>query len=223
MHYGHAFEVFSGVLPSHALSYSDTLVKASVIGLNYMHTGKRADLVDKPLNRCQHTTVLSLHRRWWHLASHLGKSSTAPIYDPQAFNRLVSRGAGGKAVPLIADRVASLHKCGAVNPAPLLPESVQKVITSLDTLIDVPSLLEGKVARFTSGSRAEYVKLVRRQCRSQKVMLGTTCKYSAPCFTVGKLGTDQQREILGRFCIQRCFIASASTSLFEYTIRFACP
>ena len=117
------------------------------------------------------------------------------MFDPEAFQRVVSRGAGGKSVPLNAERVDYLPFCGAADPLPLVPDPVRAVVTNPDALLVPNSLSPSVVCATFSGNRSEYVKLVRRQCRSRKVVRSRDCKFSASCFAVGKSEVGRQREV----------------------------
>ena len=187
---------FGAVLPTRGLLLLDKLVLASSRALNYMYTGKCVELVHKPLNQAQKTAVTSFQRRWLRLAQHLGADDRLCSLDLHAFQRIVDKGAGGRGVRLQADNVDSLPVCGAVDPLPYVSDDVRAAITDPDVL--VPPERRGDldtVCHFTSGERAEYVKLLCSQCRSGKVILSRSCAHAAPSFAVAKPDTARQREV----------------------------
>ena len=92
----YAKRVLEQLLPLHTCTALDKLVTDSVKALNFMYTGRRRDLVDKPLNRSQHSSVDSLVHRWFRLAHHLGREPSMCNFDPLAFQRLVSKGGEAK-------------------------------------------------------------------------------------------------------------------------------
>ena len=78
----------------------------------------------------------------------------------------------------------------------MLPEEVRAVVTDPNALLCPDGLvLVESAGRFAAGDRREYVKLIRRQCRSGKVGLAFRCKHAASCFAVEKARTGRQREV----------------------------
>ena len=193
---GRSKNLLGTTLPSPGMILLNGLVHASVRALNFMHTGRRLAPISKSPNRAQGSVLDSLTLRCLRLARHLGTGEDKLGYDRTAFSRLVSRGAGGKAVPLQAEKVDSLLKCCEVDPTPFLAPHVRNVLQHPELLFgdSEPDQLATH-STFTAGSKAEYILLVRRQCRSRKVVLGRHRKHSASSFAVAKAETSRQREV----------------------------
>jgi hypothetical protein len=88
-------------------------------------------------------------------------------------------------VPLIAECVDFPTECGKVSPLPFLPDELQKQIRDPSAIFPDGVSHLPKCPRF-SGSRAEYILLVRRQLRVLKVRLSLECQHAAPIFAVKK-------------------------------------
>ena len=106
---------------------------------------------------------------------------------------MIGKGAGGRTTPLQADLVDSLEKCGQVDPSPYISEEHREAMTDPDVLVpvlpDSPS-----AAKFTSGARSEYIKFIRAQCKSNKVVWQDILVFLPP-FSVTKQDTRGQREV----------------------------
>ena len=68
---------------------------------------------------------------------------------------------------------------------------MQRTVHDPDTIFrdDVDDIL--CPARFRGAPRAEYIMLVRRQCRARKVGLMHNCRHAAAVFAVSKKGTGE--------------------------------
>ena len=117
---------------------------------------------------------------WWRLAKHAGAEGVCPSFDAESFTNMVARGKGGEAVPLQAEQVDSLQRCSLVDPTHFLPDEVTAVVSNPAVLIPPSSgNTLGQDAKFSAGARAEYILLMRKQCRSGKVVLSRRCAHAA--------------------------------------------
>ena len=173
-----ARDVFGATWPTECYRILDVLLMASARGLNYMYLGKVAAVPIHTNNSSQISVFTTLFKRWLQLAQHLSSDGEPCVVDDTAYQRLVEKGAGGRAVRLKADLVDTLNPCAKVDPLPYVDPQHLSAVTDTDILVPSSADLP-ESAHFTAGSRGEYVKLTRHQCRIGKVQLGLQCRCAA--------------------------------------------
>ena len=104
---------------------------------------------------------------------------------------------GGACVypPMAADLIEVPTSCGLLDPTPHLGPEGAAILANPDLLFpeglgDVPTSLE-----LQQGSRAEYVKVIIKQLRGNKLVLLRGAKGAGKVFCVGKRGTHKLREV----------------------------
>ena len=186
--------MLAGAIPAHYIELLDGLVSRSALAINLLNSSRRRRLVDRAPTRAQELALERLARHWWLLARHMGKERVDCPHDATALQRLISKGAGGSAVPLVASRVDTLDTCGLVDPAPHVSAGVRVCISDPSRLLrDDRGELQTAIT-FGGGPRFEYIKLIRAQCRARKVVLSRTCEHAAAVFAVAK-PDGRQREV----------------------------
>ena len=112
-----------------------------------------------------------------------------------AFGEMILKSTGSRYAPLRAENVDMLTLCGGVDPDPFLPEEVRRVAHDPASLFDraIDNLPCDSSLRGVS--RAEYILLVRRQCRARKIGLSPTARDVAPIFCVPKRDPRKLREV----------------------------
>ena len=95
-------------------------------------------------------------------------------------------------VKLNADTCDVLEQSGLVDPLPVLPPDVRRVVSDSSLLFpDPPGGLAGYQG-IKDADRIEYVRLVVKQIKSAKVGLR---RAGGTVFGVGKKGTSKVREV----------------------------
>ncbi|CAE7271224.1 UVR8 [Symbiodinium sp. CCMP2592] len=111
---------------------------------------------------------------------------------------LLERPNGPRIGDLCADKVDVLPLAGQCDPVSCLPMDVQEIVCSDDKLFLGSSHNLDNLAVYDNvlqNDRAEYVKLVVRQLRSQQLGLVATAKGGGTVFAVGKPGGKRQRAV----------------------------
>ena len=170
------------------------LVNSSVAGLNHLHAAGNVDLVRASMSAVQRATLLRVGLSWWRLAKHM-TAEDVPIHVPDAYQWLVDKAKSSLYAPLTAECVDMPLVCGQVDTDTFLPDEVKAVVHDTNAMFhdDVDDCHCD--ARFRGSARAEYVMLVRRQCRAFKVGLMRSCQHVAPVFSVRKKDTSRLREV----------------------------
>ena len=107
----------------------------------------------------------------------------------------VAKPEGPKYAHIQADAVDCLPVSGACDPLPCLPEEVRAVIMEETFMFPEPPTGLNRFGDVDEESRDEYVKLVARQLRCQKLGLASTVKGGGVVLAVSKPGTGKQREV----------------------------
>ena len=110
---------------------------------------------------------------------------------------------GPKYAHIQADAVDCLPVSGACDPLPCLPEEVRAVIMEETLMFPEPPTGLNRFGDVDEESRDEYVKLVARQLRCQKLGLASTVKGGGVVLAVSKPGTGKQREVWRGRCVSR--------------------
>ena len=170
------------------------LVNSPVAGLNYLHNCGSCVAVPIFASSVQLGALTRYSLSWWRLAKHMADNSS-PLIVNGAFQTLVNKAASSLFAPLRAECVDMPLECGQVDADEFLPNEVRETVHDPATMFhdDVDDV--NCDARFRGAARAEYIMLVRRQCRARKVGLMHKCRHAASVLTVRKKGTDRLRGV----------------------------
>ena len=201
-------------LPVHSFEAAETtllkLINASTVGLNHLRGDGDSATVNATPNSAQRAALGSIGHRWWQLGTLLSESLNGVRYDPLAFDGLVSRKLGSVSSDLCASRVDVLDKCAQVDAKSFLPSEIRAVAESPDRLFDVTADNFTHSVTYSGGSRAEYTRLLRRQCRAGKITFSAKCAHSAQVFSLVKKYTGTLREVWNGSSL--CINGSSSNS-----------
>ena len=112
-----------------------------------------------------------------------------------SFGAFVGRGESNY-LPLQADSVDGLVKCGLVDPLHFVGDDVQGTVTTPNQMFPIGVKSVGLHATVGKGDRHEYIRLLVKHLRTGKVRLSGTAVANASVFVVGMAGGAKQREIL---------------------------
>ena len=172
----------------------EVALNATAAGLNFLYSEGRRARVPRRATRLHLGVYEHLLERLASVTAelHCG-SSHLPVAG--AFATMVGRDAATKFPPLVAERVDVVSGCGQLDPQAVLSPEHRRVLEDPAALFGERAGTLPTASAFAGGERAEYVHLVQRQLRADKLRLMWRPQATASVFTIGKKGKDTLREI----------------------------
>ena len=170
------------------------LVNVSVAGINFLNASDAIACCSARASSAQRSSLSRLARKWWSVVCHIARKGDSVKHYVGAFGDLAKRNQPCSSSSLKAHQVDMLDTCAKLDVDDFVPDAFAAT-TNDPALLFVDGMGTLPSSAPLRGKRAEYVLLVRRQLRANKVALGRWAKHAAEVFTIHKKGSDKLREV----------------------------